>query len=61
MPQLSREHGISDKTIYSWLRNQTEGVGGNLAELGKLKRENKALLALVGKLTLQLSQGKKLT
>jgi len=60
VPQLAKEHGVSVKTIYGWLRNQAEGVGGNLAEVGKLKRENKILLEIIGKLTYSLSQGKKI-
>jgi transposase-like protein len=58
--QLAKEHGVSIKTIYGWIRKQAEGPGGNLAELGKLKRENKVLLELVGKLTLKLTQGGKI-
>jgi transposase-like protein len=61
VPQLAKEHGVSVKTIYGWLRKQAEGPGGNLFELGKLKRENKVLLELVGKLTLKLSQGEKIS
>jgi len=44
----AKEHGISDATIYNWL---TKGVKGQprLLEVMRLKKENKALLELVGK------------
>lgn len=58
--QLAKEHAVSVKTIYGWLRKQAEGVGGDLAEVGKLKRENKILLEIIGKLTYSLSQGGKI-
>lgn len=58
--QLSKDHGVSSKTIYGWLGSEAEGSGGNLMEVGKLKRENKMLLELVGKLTYKISQGGKI-
>ena len=60
VPQLSKEHGVSVKTIYGWISKQAEGSGGSLVQLGKLKRENKVLLELIGKLTMKLSQGEKI-
>jgi transposase-like protein len=60
VPQLAKEHGVSVKTIYGWLRKQAEGTGGNLAEVGKLKQENKVLLEIIGRLTYNLSRGGKI-
>lgn len=60
VPQLAKEHGVSTKTIYGWLQKQAESPAGNLSQLGKLKRENKVLLELVGELTLKLTQGEKI-
>lgn len=57
--QLAKDHGVSTKTIYGWLQKQAEGLGGKFADLGKLKRENKILLEIIGRLTLKLSQGRK--
>lgn len=48
---LSREYNISVKTIYGWLRKQSE-KGVSVLELSRLKRENKLLLEIVGRLTL---------
>jgi len=56
--QAAEEHGVSDKTIYTWL---TKGASGNptWSEIAKLKRENKSLLELVGAMTLKLSETQK--
>lgn len=49
--QLAKEHGISDRTIYGWLRKEVSSSVSFL-DYARLKRENKLLLELVGKLTL---------
>jgi len=56
--QLATDYGISTKTIYNWL---TKGVSKqpNWREMVKLKKKNKALLELVGELTVKLSQTQK--
>ena len=56
--QAAKEHGISDATIYTWL---TKGASGNpsWSEVAKLKKENKALLELVGEVTMKLSTAQK--
>ena len=56
--QVAEEHGVSDKTIYTWL---TKGATGNptWSEISKLKRENKSLFELVGAMTLKLSETQK--
>lgn len=50
--KLAAEHGINVRTIYGWLK---KGVSSSVSALehARLKRENKILLELVGKLTLQ--------
>ena len=51
--QLAEEHGLSGRTIYGWLsKGVTEGTG-LILEVGRLKKENKLLLELVGKLMLE--------
>jgi len=57
-PQIAEEHGISTKTIYNWL------VKGATApptwrEMVKIKKENKLLHEIIGKLTVQLSSAEK--
>ena len=54
----AKEHGISTQTIYGWLGSGVKGQP-TVLEMSKLKRENKALLELVGKLTASLDRAQK--
>jgi transposase-like protein len=56
--EAAKDHGVSEAAIYRWI---SKGVSGEPAmkELIKLKKENEQLLALVGKLTIDLSMLKK--
>lgn len=56
--QAAEEHGISTQTIYGWLTKRTIG-NPSWQELTKLKKENHELLAIVGELTVKLSQSQK--
>jgi len=56
--QAASEHGISEKTIYGWVAKKVEG-GTSLSEVIRLKKENRALLELVGEITLKLSESQK--
>jgi transposase len=56
--QAAKDHGVSEATIYGWLGKGVQS-GPSWAEMGKLKRENKALLELVGEITLKLSESQK--
>ncbi len=60
VPALSTQYGISDKTIYYWLRTDTGEDVVSLIRYNKLKRENEELKRIVGELTLNLSQEKKI-
>lgn len=55
--QAAKDHGVSNRTIYQWLGGNADGP--SYAETAKLKRENKALLELVGEMTLKLSETQK--
>lgn len=55
VPKLALEYSVSPKTIYTWLRNKSESSVSFL-EYARLKRENKLLLEIVGKLTLEKNQ-----
>lgn len=59
VPDLAKEYGCSPKTIYNMLRN---GVAepNTLLELSRLKRENEALLTIIGKLVADAKMGKKI-
>jgi len=56
--QIAEEHGISPNTIYGWLARKIKAQPG-WKELSKLQKDNKELLALVGELTVKLSQAQK--
>ena len=57
--EAGRRYGINPKNIY---RRLGEGVGGSnsqLLELNRLKRENKELKEIIGKLVFEKERGKK--
>jgi transposase-like protein len=56
---LASQYGISDKTIYAWLRQDTQEPVVSVVKYNKLKRENEELKKLVGEVSLALSLGKK--
>lgn len=56
---LADQYGISDKTIYTWLRQDTREPVVSVVKYNKLKRENEELKKLVGEVSLALSLGKK--
>lgn len=52
------EHGISTKTIYSWLSKKAE-TGPNILQMNKLKRENEDLKRLLAEAVLMNERSKK--
>jgi transposase len=56
---LAKQFGLSDKTIYGWLRADTGEEVVSILKYNKLKRENEELKWLIGELTLDLKRGKK--
>jgi transposase-like protein len=56
---LASQYGISIKTIYTWLRLDTQEPVVSVLKYNKLKRENDELKKLLGEVTLELSLGKK--
>lgn len=56
--QAAKEHGIHESTIYGWLSKGLKSIP-TMGELVRLKRQNEELLALVGELTLKMSQSQK--
>ncbi len=55
---LAEQYGVSDRTIYSWLRGKTQGTA-SLIELRRTKKENEELKVIVGALTMELTKLKK--
>jgi transposase len=58
--QIAGQYGVSDRTIYAWLK---KGVVDNVStlEFGRLKKENQILKEIVGALTIELEKLKKKT
>jgi len=56
---LAEKHGISERTIYGWLRWQVTSDRVSALEFGKLKKENLILKEIVGALTIEVEKLKK--
>ncbi len=56
---LASQYGVSTKTIYGWLRQDTGEAVVSALEYNKLKRENEELKRLIGELTLNMHLQKK--
>jgi len=56
---LASQYGISDKTIYYWLRQNSGEDVVSAVKYNKLKRDNEELKRLIGEITLEMSLGKK--
>lgn len=56
--EAANQYGISQKTIYNWLRIQVKPEA-SIIEMNKLKRENDELKRIIGLVTLELERGKK--
>ncbi len=56
---LARQYGVSDKSIYAWLHQESGDTVVSLVHYNKLKRENEELKKLIGELSLKLSLGEK--
>jgi len=57
---VSAEHGVSVKAIYRWLGKKAEGGKADLLEVSRLRRENEALLRIIGQFTYEKElRGKK--
>jgi transposase-like protein len=55
--EIAQDHGISIKSIYTWLSNETNGTTGK--NILKLERENKELKQIIGELTVKLGTQQK--
>ena len=57
--EVAKIHGISEMTIRSWLERDTDIGAAQVLEMSRLRRENEALLRLVGQLTYESELQKK--
>lgn len=55
---LSKQYGVSDKAIYSWLRGSATNRVSWMEHI-RLKRENQQLKEIIGILTLEVEKSKK--
>lgn len=55
---LSKTYGVSDRSIYTWLRRKAMGAV-SLLQYNRLKKENQQLKEIVGILTMELEKVKK--
>ena len=56
---LARQYWISDKSIYTWLHQDTGDQVISIIQYNRLKREDEELKKLIGELSLKLSLGEK--
>lgn len=56
---VSKEHGINEMTVRNWLSRDTAAGSREILETSRLRRENEALLRLVGQLTYESNMQKK--
>lgn len=55
---LSKQYGVSDKSIYNWLRGKvTKHI--SFLEYAKIRKENQQLKEIIGVLTFELEKSKK--
>ena len=57
---LGKTYGISDNTIYNWIKGRAERHVSFL-EYAKLKKENDQLKQIIGVLSLEVAKSKKKT
>jgi len=58
VPELAREYGVVPKIIYNLLKNKANQHQA-VIELAKLKRENEALISIIGQLVAESKLSKK--
>lgn len=51
--EVSKVYGINDATVRTWLERDTVSSSSETLEISRLKRENEALLRIIGQLTYQ--------
>jgi len=57
---IAEQHGISAKTIYTWLSKGMDGGKSDWLENNRLKKENLQLKQMIGELMLEKKREKKL-
>lgn len=53
------KYGVSDKTIYGWMKIQADNTGTSSLEVAKLRKENQELKEIIGMFALEKKRSKK--
>ena len=56
--QIAQEHGISNRTVYGWL-SKGAAAPPSWLEINKLKKENRELKELIGRITYEMTVAQK--
>lgn len=59
--EASVKHGVTDNTVYAWIRSQADNTGTSAIEVARLRRENQELKELIGLLSLEKKRAEKNT
>lgn len=57
--EATAQFGVSDNTIYCWLKKQSDNTGTSSLELAKLRKENQDLKELIGIFALEKKRAEK--
>lgn len=57
--EAAGQHGISDKTIYGWMKKQADNTGTSALEVAKLRKENAELKEIIGMFALDKKRAEK--
>lgn len=57
--EAAQTHGVTDNTIYAWLKMQADNTGTSSLEVAKLRRENQELKEIIGLFALQKKRAEK--
>ena len=57
--EASAKHGVTDNTIYAWLKAQADNTGTSSLEVAKLRQENRELKEIIGLFALDKKRAEK--
>jgi len=57
--EVAAEYGFDPKNIYNWLSRSANASDKDALELSRLKRQNEALMTLIGRITYEQELAKK--
>lgn len=57
--EAATKYGLSDKTVYGWMRVQADNTGTSSLEVAKLRKENQDLKEIIGMFALEKKRAEK--